>query len=88
MKKQLTIPQLKRSAYKMKAKLLFIAILATIIGTHALSYSQEKQGVYVNPDHLKGLPTNIVIELKSLNCLIPQGILNHTNAIEGEFAIK
>jgi hypothetical protein len=77
-----------RSAYKMKTALLITAILATIIGTHALSYSEEKRGIYVAPDHLKGLPTNIVIELKRLNCSTPQGILDHTNAVEGEFAVK
>jgi hypothetical protein len=72
----------------MNPKLLFTAILVTIIGTYAPSYSEENKGVYINPDQLRGLPTNIVIELKKLNCLIPQGILDHTNAIEGEFALK
>ena len=28
------------------------------------------------------------MELKKIDCLIPQGILDHTNAFEGEFAIK
>lgn len=43
--------------------------------------------VYINPNQLKGVPSNVVIELKKLGCLIPQGILDHTNVIEGEFAI-
>jgi hypothetical protein len=78
----------RRSAYKMNPKLLFTAILVTLIGTQVPSYSDEEKGVYTNPDQLRGVPTNIVIELKRLNCLIPQGILDHTNAIEGEFALK
>jgi len=72
----------------MNLKLLLIAMLVVIIGSHAPSYSEEKKGVYINPGQLKGLPSNIVIELKKLDCLIPQGILDHINAVEGEFAIK
>jgi hypothetical protein len=72
----------------MKTKLLFTAILVTIIGTYAYSYAEEKQEIYVNPEHLKGLPTDVAKELNKLNCLIPQRILDHTNAVEGEFAIK
>jgi hypothetical protein len=72
----------------MNLKLLLIAPLVSIIGLHAPSYSEEKKKVYFNPEQLKGLPSNIVIELKKMDCLIPQGILDHTNAIEGEFAIK
>jgi hypothetical protein len=71
-----------------RPKLLSIAIFVTIIGAHAACYSQDKKGVYINPEQLRGIPNNIVTELKKLNCLIPQGILDHTNAIEGEFAIK
>jgi hypothetical protein len=72
----------------MNPKLLLPTMFVIIIGTHALSYSEEKKGVYINPDQLKGLPTNIIVELKKLDCVIPQGILDHTNAIDGEFAIK
>ncbi len=72
----------------MNLKLLLIAMLVTTIGTCASSYSEEKKGVYVDPEQVKGLPSNIVKELKKLDCLIPQGILDHTNAIKGEFAIK
>jgi len=72
----------------MNTRLLFAAIVMAIIGTHSLSFSEEKIGIYINPDRVKGLPVNIVLELKKLNCQIPQGIYDHTNAIEGEFAIK
>ena len=72
----------------MNLKLLFIAMLVAIIGACAPSYLEWKKEVYTNPEQLRGLPSNIVIELKKMGCLIPQGILDHTNAIEGEFAIK
>ena len=72
----------------MNLKLLFTAMLVAIIGACAPSHLEWKKEVYSNPEHLKGLPSNIVIELKKMGCLIPQGILDHTNAIEGEFAIK
>ena len=72
----------------MNLKLLFIAMLVAIIGACAPSYLEWKKEVYTNPEQLKGLPSNIVTELKKMGCLIPQGILDHTNAIEGEFAIK
>ena len=65
-----------------------MVMVVTIIGIHAPSYSEDKKGVYIKPEQVKGLPSNIVMELKKLDCLIPQGILDHTNAIEGEFAIK
>ena len=65
-----------------------MVMVVTIIGIHAPSYSEEKKGVYIKPEQVKGLHSNIVIELKKLDCLIPQGIFDHTNAIEGEFAMK
>lgn len=72
----------------MKTIILLIAILVTIIVNITLCYSEDKQKVYKKPDHLKGLPPNVVTELKRLNCMIPQGIIDHTNAIAGEFAIR
>jgi hypothetical protein len=72
----------------MNLKLIFMVMVVTIIGIHAPSYSEEKKGVYIKPEQVKGLHSNIVIELKKLDCLIPQGIFDHTNAIEGEFAMK
>jgi hypothetical protein len=72
----------------MNVKLVFAAILMTIVGTPAFSFSGEKQSIYIRPDHLKKIPTYVVRELKKLDCLIPQGILNHTNAVEGEYAVK
>jgi hypothetical protein len=74
--------------YKMNVKLVLTAILMTIVGTHELSYSGEKQSIYIKPGHLKRLPTHVTRELERLNCLVPQGIGNHTNAIEGEYAVK
>ncbi len=71
----------------MNLKLLFTVVLVTIIGTNVPSHSEEKKGIYSSPEQLKWLPSNIVMALKKLGCLIPQGILIHTNAIEGEFAI-
>ena len=72
----------------MYLKLLLITMLVTINATQAPSYSEDKEGVYINPEQLKGLPSNVVTELQKMNCLIPQGILGHTNAIEGEFVVK
>lgn len=72
----------------MKLKLLFTAIITAIIVTQSPSYSEEKQNVYIKPTEIRGLPTNIVSEMNKLNCRIPQGILDHINAIEGEFAIR
>ncbi len=72
----------------MSTKILFTVIIIAIFGIHSLSFSEEKKGIYINPDRVKVLPASIVLELKKLNCQIPQGILDHANAIEGEFAIK
>jgi hypothetical protein len=67
---------------------LVTAIIITIISSYSTALSEEKKGIYINPGQVKGVPANIALELKKLNCQIPQGILDHTNAIEGEFVIK
>jgi hypothetical protein len=72
----------------MNAKILIIITIITIFGIHTLSFSEDKSGVYIKPEAIKGLPANIVAELKKLNCQIPQGILNHTNVIKGEFVVE
>jgi len=47
---------LRQKGIKYESKIIIHRRAVIIIGSHAPSYSEEKKGVYVNPEQLKGVP--------------------------------
>lgn len=52
----------------------------------ASSMAVAQSSVYRSPKSITGLPETIRIALEKQGCLIPLGVLDHTNVVKGSFA--